>query len=47
VGSTKTFERWVPDRADISNMGSLNKYDSLLVLITDGGVQCVGMPIDP
>jgi cysteinyl-tRNA synthetase len=47
VGSTKTFERWVPDRADISNMGDLNKYDSLLVLITDGGAQCVGMPIDP
>jgi cysteinyl-tRNA synthetase len=47
VGSTQTFERWVPDRPAMSNMGSLNKYDSLLVLITGSGAQCVGMPVDP
>jgi len=47
VGSTGAFERWVPERPAISNMGDLNKYDSLLVLITDSGAQCVGMLIDP
>lgn len=47
VGSTKTFERWAPDRPDISNMGDLDKYDSLLVLVTDSGAQCERMPIDP
>jgi cysteinyl-tRNA synthetase len=47
LGSTATFERWLPDRPAISDMGPLNKYDSLLVLITDGGTRCVGMPIDP
>jgi cysteinyl-tRNA synthetase len=47
VSGPKAFERWVPDRLAISNMGSLNKYDSLLVLITESGAQCVGMPIEP
>jgi cysteinyl-tRNA synthetase len=47
VGGSGTFERWIPSRPDISNMGTLNKYDSLLVLITDSSAQCVGMPIDP
>jgi len=28
-------------------MGNLDKYDWLLVLITESGAQCVGMPIDP
>jgi hypothetical protein len=30
-----------------SNMGAVDKYDSLLVLITDSGAQCVGMPVNP
>jgi cysteinyl-tRNA synthetase len=47
LGSTATFERWLPDRPAISDMGPLNKYDSLLVLITDSGTHCVDMPIDP
>jgi len=28
-------------------MGNLDKYDWLLVLITDSRAQCVGMPIEP
>jgi len=28
-------------------MGNLDKYDWLLVLITESGAQCTGMPIDP
>jgi cysteinyl-tRNA synthetase len=47
VGGSEAFERWVPNRPAMSNMGSLDKYDWLLVLITDSGAQCVGMPIDP
>jgi hypothetical protein len=45
--SNQRYERYVPGRTDLSNMGTLNKCDSLLVLITDSGAQCVGMPIDP
>jgi hypothetical protein len=47
LDSTHAFERWVPDRPDVSNMGTLNKYDLLLVLTTDSDVQCVGMPVEP
>ena len=47
LGSTATFERWVPDRPAISDMGPLNQYDSLLVLSTEGGARCLSMPIDP
>jgi cysteinyl-tRNA synthetase len=47
VGGSETFERWVPDSPAISNMGNLNKYDSLLVLITESDAQCVGMTIEP
>jgi cysteinyl-tRNA synthetase len=47
VGGSQAFERWVADRPAISNMGNLDKYDWLLVLITESGAQCVGMPIDP
>ena len=47
LDSTRTFEQWVPDRFNISDMGDLTKYDSLLVLITDSAAQCVGMPVEP
>ena len=47
VSASGTFERWVPGRPAISNMGNMNKYDSLLVLITDSGAQCLDMPVDP
>ena len=47
LGATATFERWVPHRPGISDMGDLNKYDSLLVLSTHSGARCLGMPVDP
>jgi len=39
------WERYFPDRPDISNMGPLNHYDPFLILIT-APVSC-GMPIAP
>jgi hypothetical protein len=45
--SNQTYERYVPGRTNLSSMGAVAKYDSLLVLITDSSAQCVGMPIDP
>jgi cysteinyl-tRNA synthetase len=47
VDSGEPFERWIPDRPDMSDMGNLDKHDLLLVLITDSGAQCGGMPIEP
>jgi cysteinyl-tRNA synthetase len=47
LGDSGTFERWVPGRPAISNMGNINKYDSLLVLTTDSDAQCLDMPVDP
>jgi cysteinyl-tRNA synthetase len=47
VSDSGTFERWVPGRPVISNMGNINKYASLLVLITESGAQCLDMPVDP
>ena len=42
----QTFEREVPGNALLSNMGNLDKYESLLVLVTTA-TQCQGMPVDP
>jgi hypothetical protein len=39
------FERYFPDRPEISNMGSLNRYDAFLILVT-APVNC-SMPIGP
>jgi hypothetical protein len=39
------WERYFPDRPDISNMGPLNKYDAFLILVT-APVSCT-MPIAP
>jgi cysteinyl-tRNA synthetase len=47
LGVSASFERWVPGRPDISDMGTLSKYDSLLVLSTDSSARCLGMPLDP
>jgi parallel beta-helix repeat protein len=47
VAVGQTFERYVPGDAVLSNMTNLDKYDSLLVLVTASGVQCLGMPVDP
>jgi len=47
LDSNGTYQRYVPGRTGLSSMGNLNKYDSLLVLITESGARCVGMPIEP
>jgi parallel beta-helix repeat protein len=47
VAVGQTFERYVPGDAVLSNMTNLNQYDSLLVLVTASGVQCLGMPVEP
>jgi parallel beta-helix repeat protein len=47
VAVGQTFERYVPGDAVLSNMTNLDKYDSLLVLVTASGVQCLGMPVEP
>ena len=39
------FERYFPDRPDISNMGALDQYDPFLILVT-APVSC-GMPMSP
>jgi hypothetical protein len=39
------WERYFPDRPELSNMGSLNKYDAFLILVT-APVSCV-MPVAP
>jgi len=39
------WERYFPNRPDISNMGSLNRYDAFLILVT-APVNCT-MPIAP
>jgi hypothetical protein len=39
------WERYFPDRPDLSNMGPLNKYDTFLILVT-APVSCT-MPIAP
>jgi hypothetical protein len=43
----QTYQRYVPGRADLSNMAAIDRYDSLLVLITESGAQCLDMPVDP
>jgi len=47
MDDSEPFERWIPGRPAMSDMRSLNKYDLLLVLITDSGTQCVSTPIEP
>lgn len=47
LGSNQRHERYVPGRTDLSNMGAVDRYESLLALITESGAQCVGMPIYP
>jgi parallel beta-helix repeat protein len=48
VALTQAFQRYVPGNATLSTMTNLNKYDSLLVLVTTAaGVQCQDMPLDP
>jgi hypothetical protein len=47
VAVGQTFQRYVPGDAALSNMTNLDKYDSLLVLVTASGVQCLGMPVEP
>jgi len=39
------WERYFPDRPDISNMGPLHKHDAFLILLT-APVNCT-MPIAP
>ena len=47
VALNQTFQRHVPGDEALSNMTNLDKYDSLLVLVTASGVQCLGMPVEP
>jgi len=37
----------VPDRPEISTLTTVDKYDSLMVLITASGVVCQDMPVVP
>ena len=41
------WKRYVPDDPGITTLTTVDKYDSLLVLITASGVQCADMPIEP
>jgi len=41
------WKRYVPDDPGITTLTTVDKYDSLLVLITASGVQCADMPVDP
>ena len=43
--SDQTYQRYVPGRTDLSTMATVEKYDSLLVLITADGARCEGMPV--
>lgn len=40
VALNQSFERHVPDNVALSNMTKLEQYDSLMVLVTAGGVRC-------
>jgi hypothetical protein len=42
-----TWKRYVPNRPEISDLTSVDKYDSLLVLIIASGVVCQDMPVAP
>lgn len=46
VGTSQQWLRFVPDEPLLSNIAALDKYDSLLVLITAAGVTCT-MPVVP
>jgi parallel beta-helix repeat protein len=39
--------RYVPGDPAITTLATVDKYDSLLVLVTASGVQCLGMPVEP
>ena len=41
------WKRYVPDDPGITTLTTVDKYDSLLVLITASGAQCKDMPVDP
>jgi parallel beta-helix repeat protein len=41
------WTRYVPDDPAITTLTTVDKYDSLLVLVTDSGVQCQDMPVEP
>lgn len=47
VAANQTWQRYIPGDDVLSNMTNLNKYDSLLVLVTGSGVVCQDMPVDP
>jgi parallel beta-helix repeat protein len=47
VATDQTFQRYVPGNPVLSNMTDLEQYDSLNVLVTASGVQCLGMPVEP
>jgi len=37
----------VPGQPDITTLATVENYESLMVLVTASGVQCLGMPVDP
>jgi hypothetical protein len=41
------WKRYVPDDPGITTLTTVDKYDSLLVLITASGAQCKDMPVAP
>jgi hypothetical protein len=47
VAADQAFQRYVPGNPALSNMTDLEQYDSLNVLVTASGVQCLGMPVEP
>jgi len=47
VALNQTWQRYIPGDDVLPNMTNLNKYDSLLVLVTGSGVVCQDMPVDP
>ncbi|KPK21089.1 MAG: hypothetical protein AMJ76_03600 [Dehalococcoidia bacterium SM23_28_1] len=43
--ATAGWSRYVPDNAALSNLSTVDQYDSLLVLVTASGVVCQDMPV--
>ena len=41
------WKRYVPGDPGITTLTTVDKYDSLLVLVTASGVQCADMPVEP
>ncbi len=45
LAPNQTWQRFVPDRPEISNLASLEQFDSVLILVTEGnGTQWVFSP---